>query len=1342
VPFAQHLELGPKVVAEVILKQELYFSKSFGMSHPDYTWKRFWCPRSSQINLGDRGYLTDPESEYGKYANPELVGLDAIADVPCLVLLGEPGIGKSQELVNLKCYTENNLDSVHKVLKLNLRSCTNLKEDLFKDEQFIAWENGTHRLYLFLDSLDEGLLQIQTLATQLVDTFTKDRYRDKLSRLYIRIACRTAVFPNILEEGLKEFWKESNVGIYELAPLRRVDVQACVTVHCLDADAFLNEVERKGVVPFAIKPITLKFLLNTFQKNNGQFPADQKLADLYLDGCRLLCEEQNKSRCGSRQVGRLEVSQRLIVAARIAAVTIFANRFAVWTEPNSGNVPREDILLEDLCLGDEIANERRFQVTRDVIEEVLDTGLFSSRGSSRMGWAHQTYAEFLAAWYVAKNEVPLTKIQTLIFSSEDPENRLIPQLHETAAWMASMSIDVRQEILKTDPEVLLQSDIPADPNLRKQIVSCLLTQFGLEQLYELDANIYRGYGKLKHPELAEQLRPYINDCNQQSNARNAAILIAEVCQERGLQNELTILVFDSSQPIRLRASAAHALCSLGDSDARLKLKPLLNTPLPEDEKDELKGFVLQALWSEHLTIKELLQSLTPPKQNKFYGSYRLFLNYKLTPKLHPDDLSVALGWVESQGVRDFGHPFEELGNSILLRAWEYFNLHDISRNFAKAVLIHRRKYKKIITRTSDHQKSFEKSLVDDYKKRRILLEQIISLILELSEDIIVLFNGGITERLLFDTDIFWMLEKLRCIDSQEESRIWAHLIQRIFDRQNVEQIDKIITATEANDVLKEKFLPFFEAVELNSVIAEKMKAEYIEMQQWEAQQHTPLLLQPSPQERILTLLSQLESGNLSAWWKLNLAMTLKPDSQRYDNEFEWDLTKLPGWRDADEGTQQKIINGAKQYLQQQNELSYDWIGSNQITLDRLAMGGCRALLILLKWDPAFLNSLSSEVWNKWVPALIASPCNNYHKDEHLEIVRLSYLKSPDQAINTLIKLIAKENHDYVSAIDRFKKCWDDRLKSALLQKAKDKSLNPQLMSQLLQELLRHQCIEAKEFAKSLISENLIEEGHYKTFIAAEALVKNSDSSTWLFIWPSISSNNSFGRAVFEKISQFHSSDILFDLTELQLADLYIWLVREYPHSKDPDHSSEIGAYTITTRDNLARLRDGVLRQLTKKGTLQACDEIQRLIQTLPHLTWLSSILPDAQKNMRRNAWNPPQPEEILRLVIDQEPSNVEISNQLEIIDQGIEKMANEPRVDKSVHVSNSKNIREINTGDGNIKIDLPDDKQRFDWKFWVSISLTVMVALISVAASGVFNDDIKKIFKQNVSPRIEQKLEK
>lgn len=68
------------------------------MSKQVYGWKRFWCLRSGSINLADGGYLCDPEEKWGKAHNPDLVIFDTISHLPCLALLGEPGIGKTQAL--------------------------------------------------------------------------------------------------------------------------------------------------------------------------------------------------------------------------------------------------------------------------------------------------------------------------------------------------------------------------------------------------------------------------------------------------------------------------------------------------------------------------------------------------------------------------------------------------------------------------------------------------------------------------------------------------------------------------------------------------------------------------------------------------------------------------------------------------------------------------------------------------------------------------------------------------------------------------------------------------------------------------------------------------------------------------------------------------------------------------------------------------------------------------------------------------------------------------------------------------------------------------------------------
>jgi predicted NACHT family NTPase len=138
-----------------------------------YDWKRFWCPRSGKINLAGFGYLYDPDTDFGRYFNPDLVTFDAIAHIPCLALLGEPGIGKSSAInVEKEKIAAKIQEEGSKLLWLDLRaygSEERLIHKLFESRTFQAWTQSDYRLYVFLDSLDECLLKINTLAALLVD---------------------------------------------------------------------------------------------------------------------------------------------------------------------------------------------------------------------------------------------------------------------------------------------------------------------------------------------------------------------------------------------------------------------------------------------------------------------------------------------------------------------------------------------------------------------------------------------------------------------------------------------------------------------------------------------------------------------------------------------------------------------------------------------------------------------------------------------------------------------------------------------------------------------------------------------------------------------------------------------------------------------------------------------------------------------------------------------------------------------------------------------------------------------------------------------------------------------
>lgn len=456
-----------------------------------YNWKRFWAKREGHLNLSDGGFLFDPDSELGKLYNPDVHPFTAIDSAPCLILLGEPGIGKSTAIKFE--YNGLEISTPTQRLLFDLRSVgseAQLNRKLFDSNIFRNWKSGNHSLHLFLDSLDECLLRVDTVANLFIEEL-----RDcPISRLSLRIACRTFEWPSILENGLIELWGTESFAAYELTPLRRLDVREAAENNNCNADKFLQEIDRVEAAPLAIKPVTLEFLLNSYARS-GQLPNTR--LELYKRGCLILCEEQNQSRRSANIHSDLSPKQKMAVASRIAAVSIYSNKYAVWSGPDLGNVPEEDITIQQLSGGAEYFDGVQFDVSDHAIRETIATGLFSSRGPERMGWAHQTYAEYLAATYLIDKGMTLQQIMSLIAHPSDPERRLVPQLHETAAWLASIDQDVFLEILKTDPEILLRSDIDVGDNqARKNLVEALLKFIETEKMLDVPWQHNTHYKKL------------------------------------------------------------------------------------------------------------------------------------------------------------------------------------------------------------------------------------------------------------------------------------------------------------------------------------------------------------------------------------------------------------------------------------------------------------------------------------------------------------------------------------------------------------------------------------------------------------------------------------------------------------------------------------------------------------------------------------------------------------------------------------------------------------------------------------------------------------------------------
>ena len=405
------------------------------LSEKHYDWRRYWVPREGSMSFQDSGFIAEPDNDpFGIISAPTHVPFEKIGHFPCLALLGEPGIGKTETLQHLSAGSGTAI-----TLRQDLSAFASdsmLHKAIFESPEFTNWINSTEILEIFLDSLDECLIHVRTVARLLVEEFAKY----PRSRLRLRIACRTAEWPQLLSKELPRLWGEENFAEYELAPLTRKNVYDAAVAEGLNGDEFLREIDRLGIAALAMKPLTLIFLLQA----HGNFPETQ--TELYHKACLRLCSYENINRLASQDPPQLRNEEALTVAERIAAVTMFGKRSAIFIGNDEAKALPEDITISELARGFEHVGEHEVEVTPHVLREVIQTGLFTGRPGERMGWAHWTFAEFLAAQYLVRNNLSEGQIADLIMHPDTPD-KVVPQLHETAAWLASMNSAFMNKII-------------------------------------------------------------------------------------------------------------------------------------------------------------------------------------------------------------------------------------------------------------------------------------------------------------------------------------------------------------------------------------------------------------------------------------------------------------------------------------------------------------------------------------------------------------------------------------------------------------------------------------------------------------------------------------------------------------------------------------------------------------------------------------------------------------------------------------------------------------------------------------------------------------------------------
>jgi hypothetical protein len=1174
------------------------------------------------FSLGDRGFLSDPEGERGNIFNPNLTTFDELQSIACLALLGEPGVGKSWSLsADVNAYLPQSPGMP--TIRLDLRSFSSedrLYRTLFEGEAFVQWTKSDYDLHLYIDSLDECLLRIDSIAALLADEIPKY----PLDRLKLRIACRTASWPPLLERALKLGYGEDSFAATELVPLRRVDVAQAATLSGItDPVSFLARVDELRIASLAIKPVTLKMLLDTFQRE-GDLPGN--VVDLYERGCSILCEEQNESRRAARRTGDLSPRDRVAVACRIAAATQFGNRFAVWTGTQSEGVPEEDVTVGDLVGADEPSGSS-LNVTENAVLETLGTGLFSSRGEERLGWSHQMFAEFLAARYCFVHHLPIQQLRSLVFHPR--RRRVIPQMREIASWIALRNDELFSEIAGFDPDVLLGSAAPSLSDEQRRILTGALLR-NCDQSEILHIRHHLGLRHLDHPGLAEQLRPVLIDRERSMPTRYFAARIARDCAVTGLGNALLEIALSDSETHDLRTVAGYAVADIGSEEERGRLQPLLQASREIDPNDQLRGVALHAIYPGDVYDDAMWDYLESPRQALFGGSYSSFLYYSVVPKLNAENLPAALLWCAAQPPEDIG-PIPELEGEIFSFALEHIEEDGIADLLASTALERARSFRPLTH--GRRSRGLSETLAGNTARRRRFLEAFLPL---LNRDNAHFVLHPLS--LLTLEDLQWYIDRICSVQPPSSAVVEAHLVCRLACSWEPDAMTAVWHACQRSPVLALECSQIFEPTPLDSEAARWQKMSKADL----LSKHN-IETAPALEPRCEAALRLIEGGEVDAWLRLLSEMSLDEGGTHYMNLRQMEVEKLPGWVQSSEETKSRIVAAAKRFLTETSARTLEWFPSTQVPFG--ASAGVNALALLYGIDRAYLEGQSGDFWVAWIPSLIGDSRVTQNRNDEIDgvntVFSMAASAAPDSMNAKLLEQIQMESdqRQFFFAGFLVDLAWSESLGIALLGKLQQDDLAPIVQGEILFKLLKSGVAGAKEWAEELVRS---EYSNDRGIALSKALVKATDDAGWKTLWPLIQADINFGRRLLEGVSYGYDDRAVFTncLTDAELGDLYLWLLGQYP----PDGRMASGA--MGPLDMARMLRDGTLEKLKGRATFEACDALARAELRLPQHRWLRFHFDEAELLACANTWEAESPRDIIAMASDSKKRFVESSQQL------------------------------------------------------------------------------------------------
>ncbi len=1244
-----------------------------------YAWERIWLPVEldhSEIDslypLDRTGYLDN--HRFGRGLVQESIGhpLRELAEQGrCLVLLGEPGMGKSHEWKQQE--RVNAANTQHVFFNLGGFSSEEALRTAVHEhpavQQWIADDTST--LWLWLDSLDEGLLRIDVLK----DTLLRVMATLPCSRLALRVLCRNAVWPVGFSEQLQQVLGQNqtplpSVEFRLLAPLSQAQVRQAAEQEFSkeQAEEFLTAVDAANAVPLAVRPVTLALLLNLFRRFGANFGGAgvASRAELYYQGCLLLCEKPDKDR---PEKDRKEPRSRLLLAGHVALLTVLGNRRVIRTEAAAGSLLETELEPYDVGGGRLAGPEgTSVDVTQANLRDLwTNTSLFVAAGAGRVTWAHQSYAEFLAAWYLNLVGMSTAQLRPIFRSAADPTGGIVPALQETAAWLAALNPTFWDELVNLDPLALLQADLRVfTPQQRYKLVDRMLAWHQDVAYVKYTNRDFLQY--LNHPQLSAQLAPVLADAATPIAVARFVYDLVEICQLTALQGTLVHQCLDPNFPFRLRIYALEALASFADPTVNQQLRPLLQAIPDEDVQDEFRGHLLALLWPTHISADELFPLLTPRKKTNLYGAYHTFLESLKHEAfiLSPESVLDALTWLNDnlKALDRNGWLQERIGQVdklLFAQAWQLLDHPGIAELLA-------------VLYTAAVKRHYDLLIPDEAAPRLVILRQLLQRTdLPAASQVtrgqrpanLVRITDWEALLLLFDEDISddarnWLADVCGWL-------LWDTVHPELLPElspQFVTRFGEIYELAVRYPLVLPLLKHWWDAREVGEPYAVQERERLAENKrvghrEFRKRQRHRIARRNSARIRGgNVLLRKALSGSTEDW---NSLQNYYADRYtRIKNQKKpFTIQQFFNWDKQSAQRQQELLILAMRCVQLLPQIPVNW-NLPGYNLTRGAWMAYRSLWLCYDQATWFVEALPAQFWQNWT-SLLLEMSGRFDNDAGMPLLQLAAAHVPAAVDAAIIEdADAYDHHDSIwHQFGKFCKALPNAgFTAQLLERIIKGQWQERQTTYVLLEMLKRDYLPAWQYVPILLSPPDNQEPSKTASAVLRWLLfeREADARWWAWWqqvtpWPDFVANMASG--AIQRISPRPVPQLAV-LTEQQLIELALWLTTTYKLQ-----TSDVDDWENNTRQGqMAVLRTATVTELATRGTADAWAALQQVQQQVgADAYWVRFRLDQVRENLRRNAWQPLMPDELLLLVHESNRRWIQNGNDLlDVLEESLQRL--------------------------------------------------------------------------------------